>query len=63
MRLKVDPSDSGGWNGIGCGRERGFGAVIEDIETTDTEVKIVMSEEFGKIQGLIFHCTLSALLD
>lgn len=63
MRLKVDPSDGGGWNGIGCSRERGLGAVIEDIETTDTEVKIVMSEKFGKIQRLVFHCTLSALLN
>ena len=63
MRLKVDPSDGGGWNGIGCSRERWLGAVIEDIKTTDTEVMIVMSEEFVKVEGLVFHCTLSALLD
>lgn len=63
MRLKVDPSDGGGWNGVGFGRERGLGAVIKDIETTDTEVRIVMYEEFGKIHGLIFHYTLSTLLD
>lgn len=56
MRLKVDPSDGGRWNGIGCGRKWGLGAVIEDIETTNTKVEVVMNEEFGKIYGLIFHC-------
>lgn len=63
MRLEVDPSDGGGWNGIGGSGERGLGAVIEDVEATDTEMVVVMSEEFGKIHGLVFHCAFSALLN
>ncbi len=49
MRLKVDPSDGGGWNGIGGRREGRLGAVIEDVEATDTEMMVVVSEEFGEI--------------
>ena len=56
MRLKVDPSDSGGWNGIGCSRERGHAAVIEDVETADAEMVVVVGEELREILGLVFHC-------
>ncbi len=63
MRLKVDPSDSGGWYGIGCSRERGHAAVIEDVETADAEMVVVVGEELREILGLIFHCgVLSVLL-
>ena len=55
MGLEVDPSDSGGWNGIRCSREKGFGAVIENVEATDAMMKVVVSEELGEIQRLIFH--------
>ncbi len=56
MRLKVDPSDSGGWDGIGCSRERGDAAVIEDVETADAEMVVVVGEELREILGLVFHC-------
>lgn len=56
MRLEVDPCDRGGWDRIGCSRERGLGTVIEDVEAADTEVKVVVGEEFGEIQGLVLHC-------
>ena len=58
----IDPIDGGGWDGIGCSRERGLGAVIEDVEATDAEMKVVMSEEFGEIQGLVFHCDVRLIL-
>ena len=49
MGWNIDPIDGGGWDGIGCSRERGLGAVIEDVEATDAEMKVVVSEEFGEI--------------
>lgn len=62
MGLKINPSDSGGWNGIRCGRKRGDGAIIEDIEAADAEMKVVMGEEFGEILRLIFHCDVRLVL-
>ena len=56
MWLEVDPSNSRGWNRIGCGRERRLGAIIENVEAADTEMVVVVGKEFWKIQMLVFHC-------
>ena len=56
MWLEVDPSDSRGWNGIGCSRERRLGAIIENVEAADTEMVVVVGKELWEIQMLVFHC-------
>lgn len=61
MRLEVDPSNGGGGDGIGCGRERGVATVVEDVKAADAVVEVVVGEEFGEIHGLVLHCALRSV--
>ena len=62
MRLKVDPGDGGGGDGIGCAGEWGLGTIVENIEAADTVVKVVVGEKLRKIYGLVLDCDVRLAL-
>ena len=62
MRLKVDPGDGGGGNGIGCAGEWGLGAIVKNVEAANAVVEIVMGEELGEIHGLVLDCDMCLVL-
>ena len=56
MRLEVNPGDGLGGDGIGFAGEWGHGTIVKNVEAADAVVEVVVSEELGKVHGLIFHC-------